>query len=623
MLSATQLVSTTGTNKIVLPNFDENLGTLQQADVTVSVGTVATAAALMPDIDHTHDYQFTVGTFSQQYAFRVAGSVLGSHTHTKPLQTFGIQTIPSSTDSVAPIHFVSKIDTSIYGQSHSHALPNIVFDTINAQYLVSYGSTQQFVNVGGGTATNGVFVPKIPSGATLLGPQVLSVQARAVTLPAASAGNFSHTHSVTTASAPFASSGSVSTVNPTGNSSHSHLLNINVTPKTFTSSADLTTYFANGSNVNLTAAFGSSFGHTHTVPNLPTTATTTFTYDARPFANSGGPYVGNEGDTIRFDGSASSDDVGVVSHEWDFDYAANTFTTDATGPVAFKSFARDFPTRMVALRVTDTLGQQRISTSPLTINNVAPQIQSFRTQSSLPGVATEFDLGSLVDPGTDGPYDITVNWGDGSAETVFPVNVPGPLGFQMHTFATLGDHYVTVRAKERTSGIDGFQAGAFVKVSSLPKVTLSVSNMVVSEGVGTFTARMQLDSPAVVSGLVNLVLSGTAGYLSDYSVSAIGRVFSIGETSFVSTFTIIDDQLFEGTEQIAITLDGDFPVGNNEPETVQITDNESPPRVSFMSTSNVVNGFFLDFSGKGEVRFRSFDLGTGRWIFAGIRSCVQ
>jgi len=32
--------------------------------------------------------------------------------------------------------------------------------------------------------------------------------------------------------------------------------------------------------------------------------------------------------------------------------------------------------------------------------------------------------------------------------------------------------------------------------------------------------------------------------------------------------------------------------------------------------------FFLDFSGKGEVRFRSFDLGTGRWIFAGIGSCV-
>jgi len=35
------------------------------------------------------------------------------------------------------------------------------------------------------------------------------------------------------------------------------------------------------------------------------------------------------------------------------------------------------------------------------------------------------------------------------------------------------------------------------------------------------------------------------------------------------------------------------------------------------------NRFCLDFSGKGEVRFRSFDLGTGRWIFAGIRSCVQ
>gem|GEM_PF-4347033 len=33
--------------------------------------------------------------------------------------------------------------------------------------------------------------------------------------------------------------------------------------------------------------------------------------------------------------------------------------------------------------------------------------------------------------------------------------------------------------------------------------------------------------------------------------------------------------------------------------------------------------FFLDFSGKGEVRFRSFDFGTGRWIFEGISTCVQ
>jgi len=38
---------------------------------------------------------------------------------------------------------------------------------------------------------------------------------------------------------------------------------------------------------------------------------------------------------------------------------------------------------------------------------------------------------------------------------------------------------------------------------------------------------------------------------------------------------------------------------------------------------NQVHWFFLDFSGKGEVRFRSFDLGTERLIFAGIRSCVQ
>ena len=45
--------------------------------------------------------------------------------------------------------------------------------------------------------------------------------------------------------------------------------------------------------------------------------------------------------------------------------------------------------------------------------------------------------------------------------------------------------------------------------------------------------------------------------------------------------------------------------------------------ISCHHASLLIEGFFLDFSGKGEVRFRSFDLGTGRWIFAGISSCVQ
>ena len=46
-------------------------------------------------------------------------------------------------------------------------------------------------------------------------------------------------------------------------------------------------------------------------------------------------------------------------------------------------------------------------------------------------------------------------------------------------------------------------------------------------------------------------------------------------------------------------------------------------RVGESMTVDLPLGFFLDFSGKGEVRFRSFDFGTGRWIFEGISTCVQ
>jgi len=64
------------------------------------------------------------------------------------------------------------------------------------------------------------------------------------------------------------------------------------------------------------------------------------------------------------------------------------------------------------------------------------------------------------------------------------------------------------------------------------------------------------------------------------------------------------------------------PINSDEP-----AESQGHPRFWFALTNlcfiaALLTRFFLDFSGKGEVRFRSFDLETGRWIFAGIRSCV-
>ncbi|MBX9585033.1 MAG: PKD domain-containing protein, partial [Gemmataceae bacterium] len=64
-------------------------------------------------------------------------------------------------------------------------------------------------------------------------------------------------------------------------------------------------------------------------------------------------------------------------------------------------------------------------------------------------VERAFDLGSFADPGADGPWQVTVNWGDGSPDTVFSAAAPGPLGARPHTYAGGGRLYaVTVVVRE-------------------------------------------------------------------------------------------------------------------------------------------------------------------------------
>ena len=86
-----------------------------------------------------------------------------------------------------------------------------------------------------------------------------------------------------------------------------------------------------------------------------------------------------------------------------------------------------------------------------------------------------FDLGSFTDPGADDPWEVTVDWGDGSLDTVFNEAAPGPIADKAHTYADDGSYTVTITVKEDTGAGASGSATFQVTVANLPPVISNVS----------------------------------------------------------------------------------------------------------------------------------------------------
>ena len=69
-------------------------------------------------------------------------------------------------------------------------------------------------------------------------------------------------------------------------------------------------------------------------------------------------------------------------------------------------------------------------------------------QTASEGTSVTFDLGSFTDPGDDDPWEVTVDWGDGSPDTVFNEATPGAIADKTHTYADDGTFTVTVTVDE-------------------------------------------------------------------------------------------------------------------------------------------------------------------------------
>ncbi|MCB1055579.1 MAG: choice-of-anchor A family protein, partial [Acidobacteria bacterium] len=129
-------------------------------------------------------------------------------------------------------------------------------------------------------------------------------------------------------------------------------------------------------------------------------------------ADAGGPYTGDEGTPITFDGSASSDRDGtVVAWAWDFD--GDGAFDDGSGASADFAFDED-GTYTIRLRVTDDSGEQDFASAEVVVSNLAPVVDAGPDQVLTEGDAATLLATVFTDAGALDTHTATVDWGDGT-----------------------------------------------------------------------------------------------------------------------------------------------------------------------------------------------------------------
>lgn len=124
-----------------------------------------------------------------------------------------------------------------------------------------------------------------------------------------------------------------------------------------------------------------------------------------------------------------------------------------------------------------------------------------------------------------------------------------------------------------------------------PTVSVGTKAVTVSEGAGTTSVEIVLNTPAASALTIEYSLGGTATSPADYSVAGREGEVQIaqGATSGKIEIQIVDDATFEGNETIVITLDdvtgGDATITNEDEAIVTIEENDQQVVASFATTS--------------------------------------
>jgi streptogramin lyase len=175
-------------------------------------------------------------------------------------------------------------------------------------------------------------------------------------------------------------------------------------------------------------------------PALNTANTASAALTISGYANAGGPYTIAEGDSINLDASASNPDSLALTYSWDINN--DLVFGDVTGVsptltwVQLQSFGIDDDgVHPISVEVSGGLGGPDTESATITVTNVAPTLTTTGLATVEGGALFTLNL-NAIDPGNDTVTSWTINWGDGTIETI-----AGAPSSATHTYTNLGFTY--------------------------------------------------------------------------------------------------------------------------------------------------------------------------------------
>ena len=228
-----------------------------------------------------------------------------------------------------------------------------------------------------------------------------------------------------------------------------------------------------------------------------------------PVVSAGGPYVGNEGSSFTFDGSASSSICGFPTLQWNF----------SDGGVAYGVAPQHtFPgsgTYSGLLTATDVTGLSSTTTFNVTVYNLPPAVFAGPDTTSPWGRFVAFN-GSATDPGTADQATLSYSWdfGDGSASGGAST---------WHEYSTPGDYVATLTVTD--------QYGA----SSSSSRTVHVTKRLTTTAYTGDTAGI-FDTPAILAGsLVDQFGQTVNGRTVSFQVGGYGPINALTNSSGIAS----------------------------------------------------------------------------------------
>ncbi|MHB9130687.1 MAG: beta strand repeat-containing protein [Armatimonadota bacterium] len=317
----------------------------------------------------------------------------------------------------------------------------------------------------------------------------------------------------------------------------------------------------------------------------------------------------NENDTTVVSGSFTDPgtlDTHTVDIDWG-DGSTHTVLNLAAGVLTYATPAHRYLNNQpanaaytVSVTVTDKDGGSGISSTTVTVNNVAPSaVAATATPDPIDENGTTVVSGSFSDPGTLDTHTVTIVWGDGTANTVLNL-AAGVLTFSAPAHQYLNNQAadaaytvdITVTDSDNASATGSTTvtvnnvAPGNVTASAAPNPINEYATTVVS---GSFSDPGTLDTHTVTivwgDGTANTVLNLAAGVLT-YATPAHRYVNNRpANAAYTVNVTVTDSDSASATGSTTVT------VNNVAPSAVTVT---ATPATINENATTVVSGSFTD-----------------------------